>query len=89
MFVWSRLLQLDLKKRYGEWAVITGATDGIGLEYARQLAQRGHSLILVGRNLVKLQRVEQELSSKLSQDRIKLVHLDLSEATLEVINGLW
>ena len=30
--------------------VITGASDGIGFESARQLAQQGHSVVLVGRN---------------------------------------
>jgi 17beta-estradiol 17-dehydrogenase / very-long-chain 3-oxoacyl-CoA reductase len=59
---WSRIWKLDLKRKYGEWAVITGATDGIGLEYARQLANRGLSLVLIGRNEVKLSRVKSELS---------------------------
>jgi short-subunit dehydrogenase len=78
------MFSIDFKKRYGEWAVITGATDGIGLEYARQLADRGHSLILVGRNQIKLDTVKEELSSKLSADRIILVQADLSEANLDV-----
>lgn len=60
---WSRIWKIDLKKRYGEWAVITGATDGIGLEYARAFAKRGLSLVLVARNEVKLTRVKTELSA--------------------------
>lgn len=60
--LWSRVWKIDLKQRYGEWAVITGATDGIGLEYARALAKRGLSLVLIGRNEVKLARVKTELS---------------------------
>lgn len=36
--------------------VITGASDGIGLEAASQLAARGHHLVLVGRNRDKTQR---------------------------------
>ena len=59
---WSRLWKIDLKQRYGEWAVITGATDGIGLEYARTFAKRGLSLVLVARNEVKLAKVKAELS---------------------------
>lgn len=82
--IWSRFFRVDLKKRYGEWAVITGATDGLGLEYARQLAARDHSLVLVGRNQEKLEQVKQELSAKLSPSRIVLVQADLASADLEV-----
>ena len=59
---WSRVWKIDLKQKYGEWAVITGATDGVGLEYARAFARRGISLVLVARNEVKLARVKTELS---------------------------
>lgn len=36
--------------------VLTGASDGIGVEAAVQLARRGHHLVLVGRNREKTQR---------------------------------
>lgn len=36
-------------------AVVTGATSGIGLELARRLHQRGHRLVLVGRDLRRLE----------------------------------
>ena len=44
----------DLAARYGPWAVITGASDGTGLAFARRLAQAGINLILVARNAGKL-----------------------------------
>lgn len=37
----------DLTKRYGQWAVITGGSSGIGLAHARQLARRGMSIIII------------------------------------------
>jgi 17beta-estradiol 17-dehydrogenase / very-long-chain 3-oxoacyl-CoA reductase len=48
--------QPDLIKRYGDnsWVVITGATSGIGLCYAEELAKKGFNIILVSRTLSKL-----------------------------------
>ncbi|MEL6844256.1 MAG: SDR family oxidoreductase [Bacteroidota bacterium] len=44
-----------LKNQYGPWAVITGASSGIGQELAHQLASSGLHLVLVARNETKLQ----------------------------------
>ena len=44
------------------WAVISGASDGIGLGFARVLRKCGWSVLLLGRNEAKLLSVQQELS---------------------------
>ena len=43
------------------WAVITGASSGLGAIFADQLAKRGHSLVLAGRDEARLKTVAQRI----------------------------
>lgn len=47
--------------RKGEWAVVTGSTDGIGKAYAQALVKRGMNVLLVARSVEKLAEVKAEL----------------------------
>lgn len=46
----------NLKKIYGSesWALITGATDGLGKALCEELAKIGYNLIMISRNKEKL-----------------------------------
>ncbi|XP_027758339.1 inactive hydroxysteroid dehydrogenase-like protein 1 [Empidonax traillii] len=54
--------EVDLVKQYGQWAVVTGSTDGVGKAYAEELAKRGVNLVLVSRNKEKLEAVSRSIS---------------------------
>jgi short-subunit dehydrogenase len=59
-------------------ALVTGASDGIGLEFCKILAGRGHDLILVARREQKLQDVARDLSEQYKVECIVMT-ADLSE----------
>jgi uncharacterized protein len=67
-----------LKAKYGDWAVITGASSGIGLELATQLAEAGFNLVITSRQLSKLQAIESKLKS-FANIEIQVVASDVSE----------
>ena len=50
------------------YAIVTGATSGIGLEISKDLAKRGYNLILVARTRDKLDSVSTELANEYSVD---------------------
>lgn len=85
-------------KKYGAkkglWAVVTGASDGIGKEYALQLAAKGLNVVLVSRTLSKLEAIASDIESKY-QVSTKVVAFDASvddpknyQAIKSAIDGL-
>ncbi|XP_073459905.1 inactive hydroxysteroid dehydrogenase-like protein 1 [Aquarana catesbeiana] len=50
-------------RQYGEWAIVTGATEGIGKAYAEELASHGINIILVSRNPEKLKKVSDAIAA--------------------------
>lgn len=68
-----------LQERYGDWAIVTGATSGIGLELAMQLASAGFNLIINARGLERLLALENSLRAQYSVD-VVTVAADLADS---------
>ncbi|KAJ3128059.1 hypothetical protein HK098_005271 [Nowakowskiella sp. JEL0407] len=79
-------------KKYGAgrgfWAVVTGASDGIGKEFAIQLAQKKFNVVLISRSAQKLAAVEKEIKDKFPETKTLIIPLDFTKATPADFDGL-
>ncbi|KAI0706776.1 hypothetical protein C8T65DRAFT_226448 [Cerioporus squamosus] len=74
-FLWLYVLRPPSLKRYhhgpkaGAYALVTGATDGIGKATAAELLRNGFNLILHGRNEAKMRTVVEELRARVPEGK--------------------
>lgn len=62
----------------GRWAVVTGASSGLGRGIAARLADRGMSLVLTGRNEARLHDTAREILRAAPRVKVETVAADLS-----------
>ncbi|MEO1049900.1 MAG: SDR family oxidoreductase [Bacteroidota bacterium] len=88
----STSLKKRLFSKYGKWAIVTGASSGIGKELAIRLAESGLNLIVNSRSEDKLNQLAEHLKSTY-QVEVKVVATDVAEQTgidaiIEATHGL-
>jgi len=64
--------------KFGPWAIVTGASSGIGKEFSRQLAANGLNIVLVARRLELLKKLGQNLEKEFGV-QCRAVQVDLSD----------
>ncbi|KAM0910416.1 hypothetical protein ACQ4PT_014152 [Festuca glaucescens] len=69
---------INLRRRYGTWAVITGPTTGLGKATAMELASRGISLVLLDLDAANLRSVSDTIARTHPSVQTKAVVFDLS-----------
>ena len=78
--------------KYGPWALVTGASEGLGAEFARQIAARGVNVVLVARTAAKLEQraaeIEREFHVSTRVVPLDLARDDFLPELLAAIDGL-
>lgn len=87
-FIWEFLKGLynhflrpgkNIVKTYGKWAVVTGATDGIGKAMAFELAKKGCNVLLISRTQSKLDDCKKEIDAKYPEITCETLAIDYSK----------
>ncbi|KAF7669877.1 hypothetical protein LDENG_00100530 [Lucifuga dentata] len=65
----------------GEWAVVTGASEGIGRKYAFELAGQGMNVVILSRTKMKLDQVAKEIGDSTGK-RVKVIAADFTEENI-------
>lgn len=69
----------NIVKSFGQWAVVTGATDGIGKAMAFELAKKGCNVLLISRTQSKLDDCKAELEAKYPKVTCETLAIDYSK----------
>ncbi|HEX7737623.1 MAG TPA: SDR family NAD(P)-dependent oxidoreductase, partial [Ktedonobacteraceae bacterium] len=77
----ARVKLEDFRVRYGPWALVAGASEGLGAEFAAQLAARGLNLVLIARRAEALEEVSAQLRREYAVE-VRVLALDLARADL-------
>ena len=78
--IYARLLRPGKNlKKLGKWAVVTGATDGIGLAMSEEMAKKGMNIVLISRSLDKLKSCADDMSKKYPKAEVKTLDIDFGK----------
>ncbi|KAK0658075.1 short chain dehydrogenase/reductase, partial [Cercophora newfieldiana] len=70
------------------WALVTGASDGIGKALAHELAANGFNVVIHGRNPAKLERVQRELEAAHPSRTFRILIADATQCAPDVFKDI-
>ena len=89
-FLYPSTLHRYLRDHQGQksWALVTGASGGIGEGFAHELCSHGFNVVLHGRNVEKLTRVKEALLAEYPNAKFRIVIADASSFTSSSIDNI-
>ena len=80
---------MGLRERYGPWALVLGASEGTGREFARQLAADGIPSVLIARREAPLERLKAEIAGDYGVECVSAaVDLALGDALERIVGAV-
>jgi len=76
--------EVDFPERFGNWALVTGCTQGIGRAYVTALAKKGMNIILASRNFGTLTELAKEVEEKFHIKTLVIV-IDFAENDVSMV----
>ena len=73
---------LNFKQKYGRedsWVLVTGGSDGVGLEVCQQMARQGFNICMVARNEAKMAEKLAHITESFPQVKVKSVVFDFAD----------
>jgi short-subunit dehydrogenase len=77
---WSLFSCINMDQFLYGYALVTGSTDGIGKAIAKELLRRGFKVILISRNLEKLQKVKDEFIGLYPTGTVEIIQADFEHS---------
>ena len=77
-------IEENLVEKYGKWAIITGATGGIGGAFAHEFARRGMNILIIARNPKKLEETKEGILKINPTVKVEILVYDFSNQDKEV-----
>lgn len=74
-------MSADFRSKYGPWAVVAGASEGLGAAFAEALAARGLSVVLLARRAAALEELAAKIRASTGVE-VRVAAIDLGAATL-------
>lgn len=71
---------VEWKGSVDNWAVVTGASEGLGYEFSRKMAQKRYSVLMISRSEEKLRKAKNKIEAEFPKANLKILPLDLSKA---------
>lgn len=76
------------KTKYGPWALIAGASDGVGAAFAETIARNGINVVLLARRAEVLEEVAKGIRSRTGAEaRVLVVDLSAHDATESIVSA--